>query len=59
LGGENVYLPKKMPVENRDENIKKEFRELLYAGATCMSGYAALAKKYSLSARRIIEIANR
>ena len=53
FGGERIYIPKRVPVDGRDERIKEEFIEHLHKGATCMSAYNMIAHQYSLSTRRV------
>jgi Mor family transcriptional regulator len=55
LGGEAIYIPRRVR-EGRDDTIKREFRELICDGATCMSSYRQLARKYELSPRRVMTI---
>ena len=58
LGGEAVYIPHNPLRDRRDGMIRDEFDTLLRAGTTCMSSYRQLAKRHSLSSRRIMEIIN-
>jgi Mor family transcriptional regulator len=56
-GGEHIYWPHEIIDIDRDKKIKQEFDAMLRGGSTCMSAYSSLAQKYSLSARRIRQIA--
>ena len=59
FGGTNIYIPKMVPIPERNVNIKFDFSESLKEGSTCMNSYKKLAEEYGLSPRRIREIANR
>jgi len=57
-GGTNIYIPKMVPIPDRDSMIKFDLSESLKQGSTCMNSYKQLAEDYGLSPRRIREIAN-
>ena len=57
IGGAAFYFPKTIR-EPRDARIKREFTCLLSTGATCMSSYRQLSKKYRLSPRNVMRIVN-
>jgi len=53
FGGEKIYVPKRVPITNRDTRIKEEFVSHLHEGATCMAAYDMVAHQYNLSTRRV------
>ena len=57
-GGTNIYIPKMVPIPDRDSMIKSSFEESLKAGCTCMNSYEQLAEDTGLSLRRVREIVN-
>jgi len=56
FGGTNIYIPKLVPIPDRDSMIKANFSESLKQGCTCMSSYQITAEKHDLSIRRVREI---
>ena len=57
FAGETLYIPKN-DKDRRDAIVKREFRDMLSGGATCMSSYRTLARKHDLSPRRVMAIVN-
>lgn len=57
FGGETLYIPKG-DKSRRDVAIKREFRDMLSGGGTCMSSYKHLAERHDLSPRRVMSIVN-
>lgn len=58
FGGMTVYIPLKLPDEERDDRIRLRFSEHLKSTASCMTSYGACADEFGLSVRRIQEIVN-
>ena len=56
FGGQQVYIPKKMPDGNRNQRILVIFSSSIKTGCTCMAAYENAADEVGLSVRRVQQI---
>ena len=58
VGGQHVYIPRRVVAADRDECIFILFSESLKQGTSCMSAYERCADQSGLTVRQIRRIVN-
>lgn len=58
-GGERIYIRKRAGLDARDQNIRRQFDHLLYAGVSSAHAIGMLCARYGLSERSLRRILKR